>query len=89
MGEVCALFLCWFALSTKHKMNKYIVCYGDEVVELAASGLNKTQAIAKAQELGSEGHFHVRVRLEDPHHPTWPFNFDLREKEDEQSNVSN
>ncbi len=70
-------------------MNKYLVCYGDEVVELAASGLNRRQAIAKAQEVASKGHSRVRFRLEDPLHPSWPLNFDLREKEDEQSNVSN
>ena len=66
-------------------MNKYLVCYGDEVVELAAKGLNKTQAVAKAHELSSQGHSHVRVRMEDPLHPSWPLNFDLREKEDKQN----
>jgi hypothetical protein len=74
---------------TKHKMNKYLVCYGDEVVELAASGLSKSKAIEKAQEVGGRsGVYNVRVRLEDPLHPSWPLNFDLREKEDEQPNVS-
>ena len=64
-------------------MNKYLVCYGDEVVELVASGLSKNKAIEKAQEVGGrEGVYHVRVRLEDPLHPTWPLNFDLREKEE-------
>lgn len=68
-------------------MNKFLVCYGDEVVELAASGLSKTKAIEKAQELGAQGKFWVRVRLEDPMHPSWPLNFDLREKEDEQPDI--
>lgn len=64
-------------------MNKYLVCYGDEVVELAASGLSKSKAIEKARELiGRDGINRVRVRLEDPLHPTWPLNFDLREKEE-------
>ena len=64
-------------------MNKYLVCYGDEVVELAASGLSKNKAIEKAQEIAKrEGVYHVRVRLEDPLHPSWPLNFDLREKEE-------
>ena len=70
-------------------MNKYLVCYGDEVVELAASGLSKNKAIEKAQEIAKrEGVYHVRVRLEDPLHPSWPLNFDLQEKENEQPNVS-
>ena len=64
-------------------MNKYLVCYGDEVVELAASGLSKSKAIEKAQEVGGRsGVYNVRVRLEDPLHPSWPLNFDLREKEE-------
>jgi hypothetical protein len=71
-------------------MNKYLVCYGNEVVELAASGLNRRKAIEKVQEIAKlTGVSNARVRLEDPLHPTWPLNFDLREKEDEQSNVSN
>jgi hypothetical protein len=57
----------------------FLVCYGEKVVELHKSGLEKEAAELEANKLMGQGYKNVRVRMEDPHHPTWPLNFDLQE----------
>lgn len=57
----------------------FLVCYGENVVELHKAGLDKETAILEANKLIGQGHKNVRVRMEDPNHPTWPLNFDLQE----------
>lgn len=60
-------------------MNKFLVCYGEKIVELHKHGLDKEEATTIAQSLMAKGLKNVRVRMEDPNHPSWPLNFDLRE----------
>lgn len=57
----------------------FLVCYGEKVVELYKAGLDKEAAELDANKLIGSGYKNVRVRMEDPHHPTWPLNFDLQE----------
>jgi len=61
-------------------MNKYLVCYGENVVELHRNQLIKSEALEISKDLIQRGFRNVRIRLEDPNHPTWPMNFDLEEK---------
>jgi hypothetical protein len=56
----------------------YIVCHGDKIVELDRFGMSKEDANQEAQRLMAYGHKNVRVRLEDPIHPSWPLNFDAQ-----------
>jgi hypothetical protein len=56
----------------------YIVCHGENVVELDRFGLSKEEANQEAQRLMANGYKNVRVRLEDPLHPSWPLNFDAQ-----------
>ena len=56
----------------------YIVCYGDKVVELHASGLSKEEATLESEKLTGKGYNNVRIRLEDSIHPSWPLNFDAQ-----------
>ena len=61
-------------------MSKYLVCSGDKVVELHNHNLSKDEAKHVANALIARGHNNVRVRMEDPTHPTWPLHFDDEEK---------
>ena len=61
-------------------MPAYLVCSGDKVVELHNHNLSKDEAKHVAQSLIARGHKNVRVRMEDPTHPTWPLHFDDEEK---------
>ena len=56
----------------------FIVCRGDKVVELCGYGLSKEEAETEANKLMGQGYKNVRVRMEDPVHPTWPLNFDAQ-----------
>jgi len=56
----------------------YIVCRGEKIVELHAFGLSKEEAILESEKLTGQGYKNVRVRMEDPVHPTWPLNFDAQ-----------
>ena len=56
----------------------FIVCHGEKVVELHASGLSKEDAEMEASKLMGQGYKNVRVRMEDPIRPTWPLNFDAQ-----------
>jgi len=58
----------------------FLVCYGEDIVELHKSGLDKEAATLEAHKLVGQGYVNVRVRMEDPHHRTWPLNFDLQEE---------
>jgi hypothetical protein len=58
----------------------FLVCYGEDVVELHKAGLDKEAATLEAHNLMGQGYTNVRVRMEDPHHRTWPLNFDLQEE---------
>jgi hypothetical protein len=60
------------------KTKTFIVCYGDKVVELEAHGLSKEEATIESERLTGQGYNNVRIRLEDPVHPTWPLNFDAQ-----------
>jgi hypothetical protein len=60
------------------KDKTFIVCYGDKVVELHASGLSKEEATFESEKLTGQGRNNVRIRLEDPVHPSWPLNFDAQ-----------
>jgi hypothetical protein len=60
------------------KEKTYIVSHGDKVVELHASGLSKEEATLESEKLAGQGCNNVRIRLEDPVHPTWPLNFDAQ-----------
>jgi hypothetical protein len=60
------------------KDKTFIVCHGDKVVELHASGLSKEEAAIESEKLTGQGYNNVRIRLEDPVHPTWPLNFDVQ-----------
>lgn len=60
-------------------MNTFLVCYGEKVVESHKAGLSKEEATYEADKLMGQGRKNVRVRMEDPIHPTWPLNFDLQE----------
>jgi hypothetical protein len=57
----------------------YIVCHGDKVVELHGFGLEKDEAQLEANKLMGQGYKNVRIRMEDPNHPSWPLNFDMQE----------
>ena len=57
-------------------MKTFIVSYGNKVVELHKSGISLEEANHEADILSKSGVRHVRVRMEDPIHPTWPLNFD-------------
>lgn len=59
---------------------KFLVCYGEKVVELHKADLSKDDAMAEAHNLIKSGYKNVRVRMEDPNHPTWPLHFDNEEK---------
>ena len=61
-------------------MSKYLVCYGEKVVELHNHNLSKDEAKHVANSLIVKGYKNVRVRMEDPTHPTWPLHFDDEEK---------
>jgi hypothetical protein len=56
----------------------YIVCHGENVVELDRFGLSKEEANQEASKLMGQGYKNVRVRLEDPLYPSWPLNFDAQ-----------
>jgi hypothetical protein len=66
----------------KEKMSEsnktYIVCHGEKIVELDRFGMSKEEANQEAQRLMAHGYKNVRVRLEDPLHPSWPLNFDAQ-----------
>lgn len=57
----------------------FLVCYGEKIVELHAHGLSKENAEMESSKLMGQGYKNVRVRMEDPNHPTWPLNFDHQE----------
>lgn len=57
----------------------FLVCYGEKIVEPYAHGLSKEDAEMDAGKLMGQGYKNVRVRMEDPHYPTWPLNFDHQE----------
>lgn len=61
-------------------MSKYLVCYGEKVVELHNHNLSKDEAKHVANALIAKGYKNVRVRMEDPVHSTWPLHFDNEEK---------
>jgi len=61
-------------------MNKFLVCSGEKIVELHNNNLSKEDAKNAANALIERGHKNVRVRMEDPTHPTWPLHFDDEEK---------
>jgi hypothetical protein len=54
----------------------YIVSHGEKVVELHGFGLSHEAASIQADQLTKAGKRNVRIRLEDPIHPSWPLNFD-------------
>jgi hypothetical protein len=56
----------------------YIVCHGENVVELDRFGLTKEEANQEANRLMGQGYKNVRVRLEDSLYPSWPLNFDAQ-----------
>jgi hypothetical protein len=56
----------------------YLVCHGENVVELDRFGLSKEEANQEASKLMGQGYKNVRVRLEDPLYPSWPLNFDAQ-----------
>jgi hypothetical protein len=56
----------------------YIVCHGENVVELDRFGLSKEEANQEASKLMGQGYKNVRIRLEDPLYPSWPLNFDAQ-----------
>lgn len=58
----------------------FLVCYGNEVVEFHKGSMTKEEATLEANKLIGQGYTNVRVRVEDPHHPTWPLNFDNEDK---------
>ena len=60
------------------KEKTFIVSHGDKVVELHAFGLSHEEATFQAERLAGSGKRNVRVRLEDPVHPSWPLNFDAQ-----------
>jgi hypothetical protein len=61
-------------------MYSFLVCYGNEVVEFHKGSMTKEDATLEANKLIGQGYTNVRVRAEDPHHPSWPLNFDNEEK---------
>ena len=60
------------------KTKTFIVSYGEKVVELHRYGLSHEEAQMEAGKLTVWGHKNVRIRLEDPIHPSWPLNFDAQ-----------
>lgn len=60
------------------KTKTFIVCYGDKVVELHGFGLSHEEATLQSDQLTRAGKRNVRIRLEDPVHPSWPLNFDAQ-----------
>lgn len=63
------------------KNTKWLVQSGKDVVNLHQYGLTKEQAITLEKELKDKGFKYVRVRREDPHHPSWPYEFDAEKEE--------
>jgi hypothetical protein len=57
----------------------FLVCYGDTVVEFHKGSMTKEDATLESNKLIGQGRTNVRVRAEDPHHPSWPLNFDCQE----------
>lgn len=60
------------------KDKTFIVSYGDKVVELHAFKLSHEEATLQSDQLTRSGKRNVRIRLEDPVHPSWPLNFDAQ-----------
>lgn len=60
------------------KTKTFIVSHGDKVVELHAFGLSHEEATLQSDQLTRSGKRNVRIRLEDPIHPSWPLNFDAQ-----------
>ena len=60
------------------KTKTYIVSHGEKVVELHAFGLSHEEATLQTDQLIRAGKRNVRIRLEDPVHPSWPLNFDAQ-----------
>jgi hypothetical protein len=60
------------------KTKTFIVCHGDKVVELHGFGLSHEEATLQSDQLTRAGKRNVRIRLEDPVHPSWPLNFDAQ-----------
>lgn len=60
---------------------KYIVCYGTEIVELACNDMTREEAEELGQRLVAIGKKNVRIRLQDPIHPKFPLNFDAEMEE--------
>jgi hypothetical protein len=56
----------------------FIVSHGEKVVELHRHGLGKEEAEMEASKLIGQGYKNVRIRMEDPVHPSWPLNFDAQ-----------
>ena len=56
----------------------FLVSHGEKIVELHAYGLSHEEASIQADQLTKSGHRNVRIRLEDPIHPSWPLNFDAQ-----------
>jgi hypothetical protein len=63
------------------KNTKWLVQSGKDVVNLHQHGLTKEEATSLEKELKEKGHKHVRVRREDPYHPSWPQEFDAEKEE--------
>lgn len=59
----------------------YLVCYGNDKVELHKAGLTLEEANIEADLIGQKGKKNVRIRMEDPSHPTWPLHFDAERSE--------
>jgi hypothetical protein len=60
------------------KTKTFIVSHGDKVVELHGFGLSHEEATLQSDQLTRAGKRNVRIRLEDPVHPSWPLNFDAQ-----------
>lgn len=60
------------------KTKTFIVSYGEKVVELHGFGLSHEEATLQSDQLTRAGKRNVRIRLEDPIHPSWPLNFDAQ-----------
>jgi hypothetical protein len=60
------------------KTKTFIVCHGDKVVELHGFGLSHEEATFQSDQLTRAWKRNVRIRLEDPIHPSWPLNFDAQ-----------
>ena len=49
-------------------------------MEFHKGSMTKEDATLEADKLIGQGYTNVRVRAEDPHHPSWPLNFDYQEE---------